>query len=164
MDIDTIYEENYGYVLVYVKRFLHSAQDAEDVTQETFLRLVRHINNGGEVPREPRAWLTTVSGRIAIDHIRKRRELPEEWEDTMRDEFDFAEVSDRIVDSDAISETLVRAINALSPGQREVFVLRYYYDYPVKDVAAMTGRTRDAVRVMAARAKKRLAALLVMQR
>ncbi len=158
MDITTTYTDNYECITKHCKHYLQSDQDAEDVAQEAFLRLIRHVNGGGEALREPRAWLTTVSTRLAIDRLRKRRTWPEEWEDTMEDAVDCISVVERVVDSAAISPALAAAIASLSPAQRQVFLLRYADGCSVKEVAAMTGRTEIAVRVMAARAKKRLAA------
>jgi RNA polymerase sigma-70 factor, ECF subfamily len=129
---------------------LGSLAEAEDIVQEAWLRL-------GRVDREEiddlRAWLTTVVGRLALDALgsaRRRREsyvgewLPEpvveEWDD------------DPTLD-ESVSTALLVVLERLSPAERTAFLLHDVFDLPFEKVAGVVGRSPDAVRQLAARAR-----------
>jgi RNA polymerase sigma factor (sigma-70 family) len=65
--IDSLFGTWYPRLVRSIRRRLRDADAAEDVVQEAFVRLLK------EQPREPAEWLTTVAGRLAIDHHRAQR-------------------------------------------------------------------------------------------
>jgi RNA polymerase sigma-70 factor (ECF subfamily) len=71
-----IYRETVETVYGFVSRRVGGARElAEDVTQETYLRALRHWANGG-LPAEPAAWLQTVARNLVADHHRRSRPTP----------------------------------------------------------------------------------------
>jgi RNA polymerase sigma-70 factor (TIGR02957 family) len=138
-------------------RMLGSVSEAEDVVQEALLRLHR-AEQEGERLESPRAYLSTVVTRLAIDQLRSarvRREtyvgewLPEpllasENEDPAR----HAEVAD------SLSLAFLVLLESLSPEQRAVFLLREVFDYPYERIAAIVGKSEPAVRQLAVRARR----------
>ena len=122
-------------------RMLGSVSEAEDVVQEALLRLHRAEQEGERI-ESPRAYLSTVVTRLAIDQLRSarvRREtyvgewLPEpllvsEDEDPAR----HAEVAD------SLSLAFLVLLESLSPEQRAVFLLREVFDYPYEQIAAIS--------------------------
>jgi RNA polymerase sigma-70 factor (TIGR02957 family) len=140
-------------------RMLGSVSEAEDVVQEALLRLHR-AEAAGERIESPRAYLSTVVTRLAIDQLRSarvRREtyvgewLPEpllasEDEDPARQ----AEVAD------SLSLAFLVVLESLSPEQRAVFLLREVFDYPYDRIAEIVGKNEPAVRQLAVRARRQV--------
>jgi RNA polymerase sigma-70 factor (TIGR02957 family) len=140
-------------------RMLGSVAEAEDVVQEALLRLHR-AEAAGERIESPRAYLSTVVTRLAIDQLRSarvRREtyvgewLPEpllvsEEEDPAR----HAEVAD------SLSLAFLVLLESLTPEQRAVFLLREVFDYPYEHIAEIVGKSQPAVRQLAVRARQQV--------
>jgi RNA polymerase sigma-70 factor, ECF subfamily len=131
---------------------LGSRAEAEDVVQEAWLRLQR--TDPGEI-RDLRAWLVTVVGRLALDALgsaRARREryvgewLPEPVVD--------ADPADRVTLDDEVSLALLRVLERLSPAERTAFVLHDVFGYEFTEVADAVGRTPQATRQLASRARR----------
>ena len=140
-------------------RMLGSVSEAEDVVQEALLRLYRAEREGERI-ESPRAYLSTVVTRLAIDQLRSarvRREtyvgewLPEpllasEDEDPARQ----AEVAD------SLSLAFLVLLESLSHEQRAVFLLREVFDYPYEQIAEIVGKSQPAVRQLAVRARRQV--------
>jgi RNA polymerase sigma-70 factor (ECF subfamily) len=137
---------------------LGSLSEAEDVVQEAWLRLQRTAP--GEV-RDLPAWLTTVVGRLALDALgsaRARRErYVGEWlpEPLVGSEPDPA---DRVTLDEEVSLALLRVLEALSPAERTAFVLHDVFGHSFDEVAEAVGRTPQATRQLASRARRHVAA------
>jgi RNA polymerase sigma factor (sigma-70 family) len=118
--------------------------DAQDVVQEAFLRLLRW---GRDHHQEPASlpWMYTVTRNLALDHLRmKRREL------SVR----VAEWSVHAPDLEV--QVAVRAtIDRMPPRDREVLWLFYYEDWPAADIAREMNMTPNAVRLRLVRARQR---------
>jgi RNA polymerase sigma-70 factor (TIGR02957 family) len=138
-------------------RMLGSVSEAEDVVQEAFLRLHRALDEGQRI-ESPRAYLSTVVTRLAIDQLRSARARREtyvgEWlpeplvtspeEDPAR----HAEMAD------SLSLAFLVLLESLSPEQRAVFLLREVFDYPYDRIAEIVGKSEVGVRQLAARARR----------
>ncbi|MGD9571161.1 MAG: RNA polymerase sigma-70 factor [Thermoleophilia bacterium] len=138
-------------------RMLGSVGDAEDVVQEGLLRLHRAMAEGEPV-ESPRAYLSTVVTRLAIDHLRSARVRREtyvgEWipESLITDEADDPARHAEMADS--LSMAFLVLLESLSPEQRAVFLLRDVFDYPYDRIAAIIGRSDAATRQIAVRARR----------
>jgi RNA polymerase sigma-70 factor (TIGR02957 family) len=138
-------------------RMLGSVSEAEDVVQEAYLRLHR-AEQGGERIESPRAYLSTVVTRLAIDGLRSARARREtyvgEWlpepllADPEADPARQAEVAD------TLSLAFLVLLESLSPEQRAVFLLREVFDYPYDRIAEIVGKSEDNVRQLAVRARR----------
>ncbi|MEC3952949.1 RNA polymerase sigma factor SigJ [Nocardia sp. CDC153] len=153
------FEEHRGYLRRVAYSTLGSLSDADDVVQEAWLRLVRYYETspeGAEI-ENLRAWLTTVTGRLALDHLgsaRARREqyvgewLPEpeitSWDDP----------ADRLSQDERVTTALLVVLESLSPAERTAFVLQDVFGMSGPEVAEVVGRTPAAVRQLASRARK----------
>ncbi|MFI6825688.1 RNA polymerase sigma-70 factor [Kribbella sp. NPDC050241] len=148
-------EELRPLLLSIAYRMLGSFGDAEDVVQEAYLRLHRE-----EDVESPKAFLTTVTTRLAIDQLRSARRkrelyvgpwLPEPAVD------EYVDLADRAALSDSLSTAFLVVLERLSPDQRAVFLLCDVFGYPYDEVAGMIGKTPSACRQLAVRARRRLA-------
>ncbi|HEY2948297.1 MAG TPA: RNA polymerase sigma-70 factor [Micromonosporaceae bacterium] len=135
-------------------RMLGSVTEAEDVTQEAFLRLHRDTTR----PESPEAYAATVTTRLAIDHLRSarvRREryvgswLPEPLL-TTGEEFDPAV---RAEVADSLSLAFLAVLERLSPVERAVFLLREVFSYDYDEIAQIVGKTPQNCRQILARAR-----------
>jgi RNA polymerase sigma-70 factor (ECF subfamily) len=136
-------------------RMLGSVGDAEDVVQESFLRFQRSAST--EAVREPRALLTTIATRLAIDELRLARREREEYvgpwlpEPLISDEPDVAEQAEM---ADSLSMAFLVVLETLSPVERAVFLLREAFDYDFEAIGAIVGRRTDHCRQIALRARR----------
>jgi RNA polymerase sigma-70 factor, ECF subfamily len=138
-----------------------SVADAEDIVQEAFLRYHQAAANGSQIS-SPKAWLSAVTTRLAIDHLRSARVhretyvgpwLPEPLlADPTPDLAEHAEVSD------SLSMAFLVLLESLSPVERAVFLLREVFGYGYDEIARVVGRSPDNCRQLAVRARHHLEA------
>jgi RNA polymerase sigma-70 factor (ECF subfamily) len=137
-------------------RMLGSVSEAEDLVQEGLLRLHRALEDG-EPLESPKAYLSTIVTRLAIDELRSaraRREtyvgewLPEPLIAPDDDPARHAEIAD------SLSLAFLVVLESLSPEQRAVFLLRDVFDYPYDRIAAIVGKSEAATRQIATRARR----------
>src|ERR671918_2605917 len=138
-------------------RMLGSVSEAEDMVQEGFLRLHR-AREGGERIESPRAYLSTVVSRLALDHLRSaavRREtyvgewLPEPLVTSADD--DPARKAEM---ADSLSLAFLVLLESLSPEQRAAFLLREVFDEPYDRIAEIVGTSAQNARQLATRARR----------
>jgi RNA polymerase sigma-70 factor (ECF subfamily) len=140
-------------------RMLGSVSEAEDVVQEGFLRLHR-ARAGGQRIESPRAYLSTVVSRLALDHLRSarvRREtyvgewLPEPLVTSADD--DPAHQAEM---ADSLSLAFLVLLESLSPEQRAAFLLHDVFDEPYERIAEIVGTSEQNARQLASRARRRV--------
>jgi RNA polymerase sigma-70 factor (ECF subfamily) len=141
-------------------RMTGSVSDAEDLVQEGLLRLHRVLEDGEELA-SPRAYLSTVVTRLAIDQLRSaraRREtyvgewLPEPLITTGEDE-----PARHAETADDLSFAFLVVLESLSPEQRAAFLLHDVFDYPYGRIAEIIGKSEPATRQIATRARRHVA-------
>ena len=146
-----IHEELRPYLFAIAYRMLGSVAEAEDVVQEAFLR---YHEADAEVD-SPKAYLATVTTRLAIDQLRSartRREVyPGEWLPEPLVEDDAVRHAEM---ADSLSLTFLHLLEKLSPVERAVFLLREVFDYPYEEIARIVGKSRDNCRQILARAHR----------
>jgi RNA polymerase sigma-70 factor, ECF subfamily len=145
------HDELRPYLFAVAYRMLGSVTEAEDVVQEAFLR----YHEGDIEADSPKAYLATVTTRLAIDQLRSarhRREVyPGEWlpEPIVEDEaVRHAETAD------SLSLAFLHLLEKLSPTERAVFLLREVFDYPYDEIAGIVGKSADNCRQILARAHR----------
>jgi RNA polymerase sigma-70 factor (ECF subfamily) len=142
-------------------RMLGEVGDAEDVVQEAFLRAHRVLADGGEI-REPKAFLTEVATRIAIDHLRSARVRREryvgEWlpEPLLTD--DPMSPEDHVEETESLSMAFLVVLETLSPVERAVFLLHDVFGFDFEEVASAIGKSPANARQIAVRARKHIEA------
>jgi RNA polymerase sigma-70 factor (ECF subfamily) len=154
---DQAWREHRRYLLDVAYRMLGSVSDAEDIVQEAFARLVRA--DPGEID-DLRGWLVVVVSRLCLDQLRSarsRREtypgpwLPEPLIQPPGGEFDPAE---RVTLDDSVRMALLVVLERLTPAERAVFVLHDLFRFSFEDVARIVGRSPEACRQLASRARR----------
>ena len=132
------HEELRPYLFAIAYRMLGSVADAEDVVQDAFLRY-----HAAEVePESPKAYLATITTRLAIDQLRsaraQREVYPGEWLPEPLAEEDTAQHAEM---ADSLSLAFLHLLEKLSPVERAVFLLREVFDYPHEEVARIVGKS-----------------------
>ena len=140
-------------------RMLGSVSEAEDVVQEALLR-VHQVLEAGEQIDSPRAFVVTVTTRLAIDELRsaraRREEYVGEWlpEPIITDGHDDPARHAEMADS--LSLALLVLLERLSPEQRAVLLLHDVFEYDYPQVAEIIGKSQENVRQLATRARRRV--------
>ncbi|MET7690890.1 RNA polymerase sigma-70 factor [Streptomyces sp. NPDC005483] len=139
-------------------RILGSVGEAEDAVQETWLR----YESTETEPRSVKAYLSTTVTRIAIDVLRSARVRREQYvgdwlpEPLLDDPYDDPARAAELADSVSMAALLL--LERLSPAERAVFVLREVFDFGFPEVASAVGRSEQACRQLASRARRHMAA------
>ena len=138
-------------------RMLGSVSDAEDVVQEALLR-VHQTEEAGERIASPRAFVTTVTARLAINELRSARARREhyvgEWlpEPILTDSSDDPARQAEMADS--LSLAMLVLLERLSPEQRAVLLLHDVFGYTYPEITSIVGKSEENVRQLATRARK----------
>lgn len=141
-------------------RMLGSVSEADDALQETWLRVSRanahSVENMG-------GWLTTIVGRVCLDMLRARvrKSRREEPLDTL--ELGQPAGSENAIDleqeamlADSVGLALLVILERLPPAERVAYVLHDMFDLPFDEIASIVGRSVEATRQLASRARRRV--------
>jgi RNA polymerase sigma factor (sigma-70 family) len=154
------FEAHRQYLHAIAFRVLGSHADADDAVQEAWLRLAR---TGGESIGDLRGWLTTVTGRICLDALRRRGtrgeqplELDLEMLPREADPDSRVNPEEEALLADSVGLALYVVMDALSPAERVSFVLHDVFEFPFEAIAAVLGRSTAATKMLASRARGRI--------
>jgi RNA polymerase sigma-70 factor (ECF subfamily) len=140
---------------------LGSVSEADDAVQEAWLRLARADTSGVE---NLGGWLTTVVGRVCLDMLRSRssrREEPLEAPapDPVADRDGGADPEQEALLADSVGLALLVVLDRLTPAERLAFVLHDMFAVPFDEIAPIVGRSTNAAKMLASRARRRVASL-----
>jgi RNA polymerase sigma-70 factor (ECF subfamily) len=133
-------------------RMLGSLAEAEDAVQESWLRLARADTDD---VANLTGWLTTVVARICLDMLRSRKARREEPADPRGEEPAADPAQEREL-ADSVGIALLVVLQALEPAERIAFVLHDMFDLPFDQISPIVGRSADATRQLASRARRRV--------
>ena len=146
-------------------RMLGSSAEAEDAVQEAWLRLSR--TDAESVENLP-AWLTTVVARVCLNMLRTRRTRDERPLDDAAGRVPSGEArvdpEREAVLADSVGLALLVVLDSLSPAERLAFVLHDMFDLPFDEIAPIVGRSSQATRQLASRARRRVRGATVPER
>ncbi len=161
----TWFEKHRGYLWGLCYRITGDAADADDLVQETFVRACQHAPEGLD---EPRRWLVRVAANASRDLLRRRRrrpyvgswlpspietadgEAPPSYEPaiegrTLEGRYDLLE---------SVSLAFLQALEALTPTQRAVLILRDVFDYSAAETGSALDLSEGNVRIIHHRARR----------
>jgi RNA polymerase sigma factor (sigma-70 family) len=139
-------------------RMLGTVDDADDAVQEAWIRLSRTDESSVE---NLSAWLTTVVSRVSLDMLRARRSRREDFVGSWMPEPIVAidggpSPEDEALIADGVGLALYVVLETLSPAERLAFVLHDMFAVPFDEIAAIVGRSPEATRQLASRARRRV--------
>jgi RNA polymerase sigma factor (sigma-70 family) len=154
------FEVHRPYLHAIAFRVLGSHADADDAVQEAWLRLAR---TGGGGIGDLRGWLTTVTGRICLDALRRRGVRGEQPLELSVGMFPPpaagagpAGPEEEALLGDSVALALYVVMDALTPAERVSFVLHDVFEVPFDAIAAILGRSTAATKMLASRARGRI--------
>jgi len=152
------FEEHRARLRAVAYRMLGSLSEADDAVQEAWLRLSRSDADGIE---DLGAWLTTVVGRVSLNMLRSRRVRREEplgvhLPDPIVDRVDGTHPEHEALLADSVGLALLVVLQRLSPAERLAFVLHDMFAVPFDEIAPIVGRSPQAARQLASRARRRV--------
>jgi RNA polymerase sigma-70 factor (ECF subfamily) len=152
------FEEHRSHLRAVAYRMLGSSSEADDAVQEAWLRLSRvdaaSIDNLG-------GWLTTVVARVCLDMLRSRtsrREEPftlEAPEPVATGTHGSSPEQEALL-ADSVGLALLVVLDRLEPAERLAFVLHDMFAVPFDEIGPIVGRSADAARQLASRARRRV--------
>lgn len=151
--IEKIYKENSQRIFLYIFSLCRNKDIAQDLTQETFVKAIVSLPEKcvAVVP-----WLYKVAGNLTYDYFRAKNRFSDIEE--IGDIADYSFVQ-RIIESEE-HQILYRCIQRLDENERKVITLHYFSGFRQYEIAAITGLSYSAVRVIALRAREKLKKLI----
>jgi RNA polymerase sigma factor (sigma-70 family) len=135
---------------------LGSAADADDVLQESWLRWAG-VDQAQVL--DPRAYLVRIVTRQALNRLRtvsrRREDYVGEW--LPEPLLTSPDIADDVELAESVSIAMLTVLETLGPTERAVFVLREVFDTPYEEIAEAIGKSPDAVRQIARRARDHVA-------
>jgi RNA polymerase sigma-70 factor, ECF subfamily len=152
------FEQHRPHLRAVAYRMLGSLSDADDVVQEAWLRLSRSDAASIE---NMRGWLTTVVARLSLDELRARKARREdsaaEWlPDPIVSHRDGVDPEQEALLADSVGLALLVVLETLAPPERLAFVLHDVFAVPFAEIAPIVGRSPEAARQLASRARRRI--------
>jgi RNA polymerase sigma factor (sigma-70 family) len=152
------FEAHRSYLHSAAYRMLGSTGEADDAVQEAWLRLSRSDSDDVD---NLRAWLTTVVGRVSLDMLRARKARREEFDGMQHPEPIVSEATEENPAeeaelADSVGLAMLVVLENLSPAERIAFVLHDMFGVPFGEIGEITGRSSDAARQLASRARRRV--------
>jgi RNA polymerase sigma-70 factor, ECF subfamily len=159
-ELAAAYDEHRPRLVRVAYAILGSRAEAEDVVADTWLRLVDA--DAREPVRDVLGWATVAVSRASIDVLRSARVRREAYVGPWLPEPEVAELApdpaDRVTLDDTVRYALLVVLEQLTPAERTAWVLHDLFEMPFDDVARAVGRTPEAVRQLARRARAHVAA------
>jgi RNA polymerase sigma-70 factor (ECF subfamily) len=159
--VEDVYEELRPLMFSIAYRMLGSVGEAEDIVQEAFLRFHRATTEGAEID-SPKAYLSAVTTRLGIDHLRSARVRRERYVGTWLPEPVLtdpeSDVAQHAETADSLSMAFLVLLESLSPVERAVFLLREVFEYGYDEIARVIGKSEDNCRQIAVRARRQVEA------
>jgi RNA polymerase sigma factor (sigma-70 family) len=151
------FEEHRARLRAVAYRMLGSLSEADDAVQEAWIRLSRTDANAVE---NLGGWLTTVVARVSLNMLRSRRTRREEplvrLPEPIIDRADGVDPEHEALLADSVGLAMLVVLETLSPPERVAFVLHDIFGMPFEEIAPIVGRSPDAARQLASRARRRV--------
>lgn len=160
--IEQIYEQHYKDVYRFLICFTGSQNDAEDLTQEVFIQVLKSLNKYNNQYRL-KTWILTIARNVAVDHFRRQK-----FYSIFKDSF-FARIvakdhnPDELLETKEQKEVVHKAIANLKPNYRAVLILRGINEFSIKETAEILNCSEGKIKVDYFRALKKLKETLPFQ-
>ena len=153
-------------------RFTNSSSDAEDLTQDVFIKVYKNLNTYDLSKGSFQTWMTTLARNLLVDHFRRTRldRASDSLDASLGNDEDGPTLGDRLVDTSISQEkhvaalelkaTVQEALKQLSPELREAVILRDLEDMDYKEIAQVLRIPEGTVKSRISRGRGELARLL----
>ena len=153
--VQTLVARKLPRILALAVRMLGDATEAEDVAQETFLRIWRHASSWRRGNARFDSWIHRVTLNLCYDRLRRRRQ----WvTDDLPEMVDPSTLPDAHPQEDALR--VEQALQGIAPRQREAIILVYYQEMSNIEAAATLQISVDALESLLSRGRRSLQTIL----
>src|SRR5262249_34767848 len=154
------FEQHRSYLHAVAHRMLGATGEADDAAPDAWLRLSR---SDSDIVENLRAWLTTVVGRVCLDMLRARKARREDPDGSSQLDPIVTEVTEEnpveeTELADSVGLAMLVVLETLTPAERIAFVLHDMFGVPFSEIGEIAGRSPDAARQLASRARRRVRA------
>jgi len=154
-----IFEGDYQRIFRYIMSMIQDTAEAEDLTQETFLRAYRRRDTLRDEGAQT-AWLYRIATHVCLDRLRQyARRAPKETEDEL-DQMDVAEPDtpslQQTIEKDEMSECVQGYLDRLSDSYRAAILLHDMHDLTAPEIAQLLGVSLATVKIRLHRARNKL--------
>ena len=149
--LEELYLIHFDRIYSYLHVSVGNRHDAEDLTTQTFLKMLEKIGSFKWQSAPFSAWLFRIAHNLAMDHFRARRRWQPEEE--VPEPVGDAEPSAELTAMQTIGrESMLKLIERLSPEQQQVLTLKFVFNLPNAEVAAILDKTEGAIKSLQHRA------------
>jgi len=135
----------------FVFRLIGDRDAADDLTQETFVKVWKNLNKFDQ-NKNLRTWLFTIAKNTVFDWLKKKKEIPfstfadeegESWLENVADENIFP---DEILERSDLAEEMEKIIQKLPPHYRAILLLHYKEDFSLHEIAEILGEQYNTIK------------------
>jgi RNA polymerase sigma-70 factor, ECF subfamily len=149
--LEELYLIHFDRIYSYLHMSVGNRHDAEDLTTQTFLKMLESIGRFRWQSAPFSAWLFRIAHNLAMDHFRSRRRWQPEEE--VPEVPGSEEPSAELVAMQSIGrQSMLELIEKLSPEQQQVLTLKFVFNFQNADVAKILGKTEGAIKSLQHRA------------
>lgn len=153
-----LYARYHKSVYAYIYYRVGERPLAEDLTSDVFERMVKQIHTWRPVGKPFIAWLYTIAGNLVINHVRRQNLV--EWQPLYDTEVYSGDSLMAQIGKKLEREKLAEALNQLTEEQRQVIILRFLQQQPVKTIAKTIGKSDASIKSLQRRAINALRRIL----
>ena len=149
--LEELYLLHFDRIYSYLHMSVGNRHDAEDLTTQTFLKMLESINRFRWQAAPFSAWLFRIAHNLARDHFRSRRRWQPE-EDVPEPRGEEEPSAETLAMRTIGRESMLTMIEGLSPEQQQVLTLKFVFNFSNGEVAGILGKTEGAIKSLQHRA------------
>jgi RNA polymerase sigma-70 factor (ECF subfamily) len=149
--LEALYLLHFDRIYSYLHLSVGNRHDAEDLTTQTFLKMLEAIGRFRWQSAPFSAWLFRIAHNLAMDHFRASRRWQPEEEVPEPEDATESSAEDEALESIG-RRSMLELIENLSPEQKQVLTLKFVFNFSNGEAAAILGKTEGAVKSLQHRA------------
>jgi RNA polymerase sigma-70 factor, ECF subfamily len=149
--LEELYLLHFDRIYSYLHMSVGNRHDAEDLTTQTFLKMLEAIGRFRWRSAPFSAWLFRIAHNLAMDHFRSARRTQPEEEVPEPPGSEEASAEEEAMQSIG-RQSMLELIDGLSPEQQQVLTLKFVFNFPNAEVATILGKTEGAIKSLQHRA------------
>src|SRR6266540_2446848 len=149
--LEELYLIHFDRIYSYLHMSVGNRHDAEDLTTQTFLKMLESIGRFRWQAAPFSAWLFRIAHNLSMDHFRANRRWQPEEEVPEPPGSEERSAEDEALQSIG-RQSMMALIERLSPEQQQVLTLKFVFNFPNADVATILGKTEGAIKSLQHRA------------
>lgn len=147
------YDQYSEHLFRYIVKMVRDVHEAEDITQETFIKAYKSFNLQSEI-KNPKLWLCRIAHNLTVDYIRKQAPIK-----VIKDIFvqpNNEPSTEEIIEIQENAKELYNALQSLKPSYREIIILRKIEGFSIRDTAQILKCSESKVKTKLFRALRAL--------